>query len=178
MLVSCGRVWKYLCSRTYNLPNNWTLTVVHVTWKLITEDVASVWKLCLQYPHYVHNLFCSFLVYMHLTEYISHRIHIIIHISMVSCQKGPIRHAYAWQIEPFWQGPYPPCLRMADRALLAGYPRYVQREECDKISYHTEWTQQRVLIYCKQDGLWLAWCIATRGALSLRVISYQHSSLL
>ena len=103
MLVSCGRVWKYLCSRPYNLPNNWTLTVVHVTWKLITEDVALVWKLCLQYPHYVHNLFCSFLVYMHLTEYISHRIHIIIHISMVSCQKGPIRHAYAWQIEPFWQ---------------------------------------------------------------------------
>ena len=25
------------------------------------------------------------------------------HISMVSCQKGPPRHAYAWQIGPFWQ---------------------------------------------------------------------------
>ena len=25
------------------------------------------------------------------------------HISMVSCQKGPIRHAYAWQIGPSWQ---------------------------------------------------------------------------
>ena len=23
------------------------------------------------------------------------------------------------------KGPYPPCLRMADRALLAGYPRYM-----------------------------------------------------
>ena len=22
---------------------------------------------------------------------------------MVSYQKGPTRHAYAWQIEPFWQ---------------------------------------------------------------------------
>ena len=22
---------------------------------------------------------------------------------MVSCQKGPARHAYAWQIGPFWQ---------------------------------------------------------------------------
>ena len=41
-------------------------------------------------------------------------------ITMVSCQKGPNRHAYAWQ-----KGPYPPCLRMADRALLAGYPRIV-----------------------------------------------------
>ena len=25
------------------------------------------------------------------------------HISRVSCQKGPTRHAYAWQIGPFWQ---------------------------------------------------------------------------
>ena len=25
------------------------------------------------------------------------------HISMVSCQKGPTRHVYAWQIGPFWQ---------------------------------------------------------------------------
>ena len=24
-------------------------------------------------------------------------------ISMVSCQKGPTRHAYAWLIGPFWQ---------------------------------------------------------------------------
>ena len=24
-------------------------------------------------------------------------------LSMVSCQKGPTRHAYAWQIGPFWQ---------------------------------------------------------------------------
>ena len=24
-------------------------------------------------------------------------------ISMVSCQKGPTCHAYAWQIGPFWQ---------------------------------------------------------------------------
>ena len=27
----------------------------------------------------------------------------ITNISMVSCQKGPTRHAYAWQIGPFWQ---------------------------------------------------------------------------
>ena len=25
------------------------------------------------------------------------------HITMVSCQKGPTRNAYAWQIGPFWQ---------------------------------------------------------------------------
>ena len=26
------------------------------------------------------------------------------------------------------KGPYPPCLRMVDRALLTGYPRYVNKE--------------------------------------------------
>ena len=26
-----------------------------------------------------------------------------VNISMVSCQKGPTRHAYAWQVGPFWQ---------------------------------------------------------------------------
>ena len=25
------------------------------------------------------------------------------YVSMVSCQKGPTRHAYAWQIGSFWQ---------------------------------------------------------------------------
>ena len=25
------------------------------------------------------------------------------HVSIVSCQKGPTCHAYAWQIGPFWQ---------------------------------------------------------------------------
>ena len=27
----------------------------------------------------------------------------LIFISIVSCQKGPTRHAYAWQIGLFWQ---------------------------------------------------------------------------
>ena len=27
----------------------------------------------------------------------------VTHISRVSCQKGPTRHAHAWQIGPFWQ---------------------------------------------------------------------------
>ena len=30
------------------------------------------------------------------------RVHIY-YFSRVSCQKGPTRHAYAWQIGPFWQ---------------------------------------------------------------------------
>ena len=30
------------------------------------------------------------------------------------------------------KGPYPPCLRMADRALLAGYPRIIIQPKYDK----------------------------------------------
>ena len=32
------------------------------------------------------------------------------YISIVSCQKGPTRHAYAWQIGPFWQDTLDICL--------------------------------------------------------------------
>ena len=35
---------------------------------------------------------------------------------------------YSWHIDGILPiGPYPPCLRMADRALFAGYPRYFHR---------------------------------------------------
>ena len=32
-----------------------------------------------------------------------HKWYEMTHISRVYCQKGPIRHAYAFQIGPFWQ---------------------------------------------------------------------------
>ena len=32
------------------------------------------------------------------------------YMSRVSCQKGPTRHAYAWQIGPFWQDTLDVCL--------------------------------------------------------------------
>ena len=31
-------------------------------------------------------------------------------MSRVSCQKGPTRHAYAWQIGPFWQDTLDVCM--------------------------------------------------------------------
>ena len=35
-------------------------------------------------------------------------------MSMVSCQKGPTRHAYAWQIGPFWQDTLDVCTCYAE----------------------------------------------------------------
>ena len=37
-------------------------------------------------------------------------------ISRVSCQKGPTRHAYAWQIGPFWQDTFDMCNKRDDQA--------------------------------------------------------------
>ena len=39
------------------------------------------------------------------------------------------------------KGPYPPCLRMADRALLAGHPRYVNT------FFHTRYAQAQGIPY-------------------------------
>ena len=42
------------------------------------------------------------------------------HNSILSCQKGPTRHAYAWQIGPFWQdtlellAKFSPCTRTVE----------------------------------------------------------------
>ena len=49
------------------------------------------------------------------------------HMSMVSCQKGPTRHAYAWQIGPFWQDTLDVCnsnvlcLQMLQRLAVWGH---------------------------------------------------------
>ena len=37
--------------------------------------------------------------------------------SMVSCQKGPTRHAYAWQIGPFWQDTLELCVSVTDTSV-------------------------------------------------------------
>ena len=36
-------------------------------------------------------------------------------MSMVSCQKGPTRHAYTWQIGPFWQDTPDVCTHNAEK---------------------------------------------------------------
>ena len=43
---------------------------------------------------------------------------------MVSCQKGPTRHAYAWQIEPFW----------SDTLDITGYVQLVTLNLSSKLS--------------------------------------------
>ena len=57
------------------------------------------------------------------------------------------RVAYINGILP--KGPYPPCLRMADRALLAGYPRYILYM-CENILLkvqNTVWCHYNVVIF-------------------------------
>ena len=55
------------------------------------------------------------------------------HISMVSCQKGPTRHAYAWQIGPFWQA-------TLDMWMTCYHSNYITASLC---SFQTTWESTR-----------------------------------
>ena len=53
--------------------------------------------------HVLHNTMSAPLIWNnHSSQYTMH-LKTSNLISMVSCQKGPTCHAYAWQIGPFWQ---------------------------------------------------------------------------
>ena len=58
-------------------------------------------------------------------------------ISRVSCQKGPTRHAYAWQIGPFWQ----------DMVINIRFHFQFGRSLETTFGGHIKWLQKRVLIY-------------------------------
>ena len=76
--------------------------------KTVTQfpDIRLHWFEDTVFFHRIYTCFClEFIPVVRSTELTR----FICYISRVSCQKGP----------------YPPCLRMADRALFAGYPRFV-----------------------------------------------------
>ena len=57
-----------------------------------------------------------------------------IHISMVSCQKGPTRHAYAWQIGPFWQDTFDVFIKKCIKTLSAKW-----RPFCPGLNVSSGW---------------------------------------
>ena len=67
--------------------------------------------------------------------------------SMVSCQKGPTCHAYAWQIGPFWQDTfkmsYPFAKMIWVHSSLLVRPEYVKRQcwtvPCTSLSMFKSW---------------------------------------
>ena len=108
-------------------------------------------------------------------------------ISMVSCQKGPTRHAYTWQIGPFWQDtldiwslPLIPKLRLpaynGDVSLLTiSYHNLILAKEnsTQKRSLSTKLTSHNCL---QTDHHSSCWCLASQ---SLReVVRRMRRSLL
>ena len=53
---------------------------------------------------------------------------------MVSCQKGPTRHAYAWQIGPFWQD----TLELHVIKIVWVHPEHLPNA---KFLFHMHWLQ-------------------------------------
>ena len=61
--------------------------------------IASVWS------RFLHSCVVpgGFVLVYYIPDQQSWKGNMLMLISRVSCQKGPTRHAYAWQIGPFWQ---------------------------------------------------------------------------
>ena len=73
---------------------------------------------------------------------------------MVSCQKGPICHAYTWQIGPFWQDTLDVCVCVCNSAR----PRlidWLDLFELSQILFYPELTLH--LVFLDTDGtlIWL-----------------------
>ena len=88
------------CSSWISAPSNFHITgslSLHVLWNFSHETELS-WK---------NQAFCFLNKQLVSCEYLSLSVlNLKIqlrHKSLVSCQKGPTCHAYAWQIGPFWQ---------------------------------------------------------------------------
>ena len=71
----------------------WRVWLVWIWYRLYNDDPAIDIR--------QHRIFLSARNVNNVTGTMSAQTHY--HISRVSCQKGPTRHAYAWQIGPFWQ---------------------------------------------------------------------------
>ena len=55
------------------------------------------------------------------------------------------------------KGPYPPCLRMTDRGLLAGYPQFVSTRNISSEQKETDATYERAQLHwrvsCQKDPI-------------------------
>ena len=60
----------------------------------------------------------------------SYMLHMIDDTLRVSCQKGPTRHAYAWQIGPFWQDALDICLHDSSVPLQFHFPTNISPTDC------------------------------------------------
>ena len=74
-----------------NLQTHYHIKLVSKAWTNIKD-----FKTTIMASHITDNMTC-FILELARDNYTS------VNISMASCQKGPTRHAYAWQIGPFWQ---------------------------------------------------------------------------
>ena len=72
--------------------------IVHIKWKYLLSSAYTTWMRHKTHTHDMWNVqYCGG---YHMTVYSLYQ------QMRVSCEKGPTRHAYTWQIGPFWAG-YP-----------------------------------------------------------------------
>ena len=84
-LIECSRMWYLILSSKSTLPSNAIPTTNKPRYRQTRYWIFSFYRSTCVIIINQHNAMDCY------------------NISRVSCQKGPTRHAYAWQIGPFWQ---------------------------------------------------------------------------
>ena len=86
------------------------------------------------------------------------------------------------------KGPYPPCLRIADRALLAGYPRYIDDNNYRNIKCMKRWLYNELqtgvmcLLYvsetkpCFQNRSWLIFLTNLSNSLIFVIFLFHRNT--
>ena len=128
--IPCNQIPKYLESNKYIMLQRCTITYImqtYITHQCTQRDTSSV-AFVKTLNHWPLGKYCGFkdiiykvytlltikivsielkkmscCVFLKISLMILLKLTLVQIISRVSCQKGPTRHAFAWQIGPFWQ---------------------------------------------------------------------------
>ena len=97
-------------------------------------------------------------------------------ISRISCQKGPTRHAYAWQIGPFWQDTLDICLYSCNSHTVNERKRLhnsIHKTECSFIYiyiYICIWLGLYIFVLLAQIQKWIGWEFLNSSSILIRLL--------
>ena len=111
LLFPCSEYTSYLLS-IFSIANTIASVRIH-TWVCVAKIKTWTWKLLMKRAHEALRIGSD-----EFTNSVRYN-------SMVSCQKGPTRHAYAWQIGPFWQDTLELLVHIHIRVLHNQHCRYI-----------------------------------------------------
>ena len=101
---------------------------------------------------------------------ITHNEYINTFKSRISCQKGPTRHAYAWQIGPFWQDTLEmfhdnkvnsliTCITESKMFMIHGYLNEITQQQSDAITWTNDFSWYLLQQFIKWEFLQTSYAV-------------------